>query len=228
MQRRVPFLSGETYHIFNRGAHKQPVFLDEGDLRRFQVMLLLANSRAPVDAGNTLTKYQGRSLIKVYEMENPAERFVDILAYALMPNHFHLALRPRTDDGVSIFMRKLCTGYSMYFNRKHEHSGTLFQGRFKSSHVDMEPYFLWIFSYIHLNPLSIIAPEWEERRIDNVPKAQHFLSEYAYSSYRDYYMELRPEGAILNRETAQELIETKSDVVELLASYGRGNKLYEI
>jgi putative transposase len=226
MERGVALMEGEIYHVFNRGAHKQPIFLVDPDYRRFQVLLRLCNSREKVDAGNTLTKYQGPSLVKLFGLERCKDQLVDILAYALMPNHFHLVLRQRAEGGISQFMRKLCTGYSMYFNLKNGHSGTLFQGRFKSSHVDAAPYLFWIFAYVHLNPIALIAPEWEEKRIDDVLKAQKFLASYPYSSFIDYYAGSRPERSILDHENTRSLIESKKDINSLIASYHRDRVMY--
>src|SRR3989344_2030506 len=93
---------------------------------------------------------------------------VSVLAYCLMPNHFHLVLRQKNQDGITLFMRKLATAYAMYFNTKYDHSGVLFQCRYKSKHVNTDAYLRWIFSYVHLNPLEIIQPEWKERGIIHI------------------------------------------------------------
>jgi len=214
----VPFMEDETYHVFNRGAHKNPIFLEERDFQRFQVLLLLANSTERIDAGNVLNKYQGRSLVKLFEEEGSDERIVDILAYSLLPNHFHLILRQRMPEGISKFMRKLCTGYSMYFNLKYGHSGTLYQGRFKSSHVDTDAHFNWLFAYVHLNPLSLAMPEWKVHGIEDVEVAQHFLDGYPYSSYFDFYVASRPERAILAYEDARHFIDSKNNLIDLAAA----------
>ena len=226
MERREPLLAGETYHIFNRGAHKQPIFLDEVDYRRFQVLLYLANQVCAVDAGNILAKYQGPSLVNLFRLEERDERLVDVYAYSLMPNHFHIVLRQIGDFGISLFMRKLCTGYSMYFNLKHDHSGTLFQGRFKSNHINSDPYFKWLFAYVHLNPISLVEPKWEDRIIRNTFRAQKFLGDYKYSSHFDYYDEERPERAILAYDEALQYIDKKADFEELISSYGQGHVLH--
>ena len=228
MERREPLLAGETYHIFNRGAHKQPIFLDEVDYRRFQVLLYLANQVCAVDAGNILAKYQGPSLVNLFRLEERDERLVDVYAYSLMPNHFHIVLRQIGDFGVSLFMRKLCTGYSMYFNLKHDHSGTLFQGRFKSNHINSDPYFKWIFAYVHLNPVSILEPNWsKEKELENVSQAKEFLNNYRYSSYWDYYVGERSERAILAYEEATNFIDKNEDLIGLIAESKKRTQLYE-
>jgi len=110
------------------------------------------------------------------------ERLVDILAFVLMPNHYHLLLRQRTDNGIAKFMQKLGTGYTMYFNERHERSGALFQGRYKSVHIDNDRQLLYIPHYIHLNPLGLM-----ERGSTSLHKnAETYLWEYKWSSYLDY------------------------------------------
>lgn len=225
-------MEGEVYHIFNRGAHKMPIFLDEGDFRRFQILLLLTNSTKKVDAGNTLAKYQGRSLVDLslvdlFKNDAPEQRLVDVLTYALIPNHFHLVLRQRIGGGITSFMKKLCTGYSMYFNLRHDRSGTLFQGRFKSSHVDTDPYHKWLFAYVHLNPVSVVEPDWKEKGVKNQTKVAEFLREYPYSSYYDYYVHERPERAILAHEEARDFLDTNENLIGLIAESEKGASLYE-
>jgi putative transposase len=226
MERKTPLMSDETYHIFNRGAHKQAIFLGESDFQRFQILLLLMNSSERVDAGNLLAKYQGESLVNLFDNEVPSVALVDVLAYALLPNHFHLVLRQSVDNGISTFMRKLCTGYSMYFNLKNEHSGTLFQGPFRSSHINSAPYFNWLFAYVHLNPVSIAEPEWKEKGIKDTRRAQKFLNGYRWSSYFDYYTAERSERAILAHEEGIQHIEKQRDIQALLVSYGHGRVLH--
>ena len=226
MQRATPLMIDETYHVFNRGAHKQPIFLEDLDYLRFQTLLFLSNSSAPVVVRDVLKRYKGESFVRLFENEKREAPLVDILAYSLMPNHFHLVLRPIVENGVSVFMRKLGTAYSMYFNLQHEHSGTLFQGPFKSSHIDTDPYHTWIFAYAHLSPVSLIAPKWQEHGVENIAAAQHFLANYRYSSYFDYYTAERPERATLAYEEAIHYIDKKDGIESLLADYSRGEALH--
>lgn len=228
MERRTPLFEGETYHVFNRGAHKLPIFMDETDYVRFQILLLLANHSGSIDVGNVLRKYQGPSLVKLFEEERPDQNLVEVLAYSLMPNHFHLVLRQKSLDGISLFMRKLGTAYSMYFNLKHDHSGTLFQGRFKSSHIATDPYFYWIFTYVHLNPITLCEPGWKEKKIVDIGGAKTFLNGYRYSSHYDFYVAERPERNLLAFASALDFIDRKTDIEGLLSDYARGSVLYAV
>ncbi|HUD02775.1 MAG TPA: transposase [Candidatus Paceibacterota bacterium] len=218
MFRKQALVSGETYHIYNRGAHKQRIFTNASDYSRFSLLLHLANSKTAVHLSNLLKEYQGRSSTAIFEDEKIDDRLVEILAYSLMPNHFHLVLRQKEDNGIAIFMKKLATGYSMYFNTKYEHSGTLFQGRFKSSYIDSEEYFRYIFAYVHLNPLEIFQPGWKLEGIKDKNGVRKFLLGYPYSSFADY-----PVGAnnrsnrhILSLENVPDFLKTQNDLEELL------------
>ncbi len=219
-------MEGEVYHIFNRGAHKQPIFLDDADRRRFQIMLYLGNNTGSIDVGNVLAKYQGPSLARIFELGLADQRLVDVLAYSLMPNHFHLVVRQKVMNGITMFMRKLCTGHSMYFNLKHDHSGTLFQGRFKSSHINSDPYFNWIFAYVHLNPISLTYPGWEEKNIDNPERAWNHLTRFYFSSFYDFYSSERPERSILAYDEARAYVDSSDDIEALIRDYSRGRVLF--
>jgi len=103
-----------------------------------------------------------------------------------MPNHFHLLIKENTDNGISMFMKKLCTAYAMYFNKKNERSGILFQGRFKAEIADTDEYLKYLFAYIHLNPVKSIELDWKENGIKNEEHVIKFLNDYQWSSYGFY------------------------------------------
>ena len=226
MLRRVPLITEETYHIYNRGAGKQLIFTTQGDYERFMSLLYLANSDRSINYRNVWSKYKGRSLTDFLREESRVPSLVEVLVYALMPNHFHMVVRQKIDEGVTNFMRKLATGYSMYFNAKYERSGVLFQGRFKSSHIGTEPYFRWIFRYVHLNPLELAEPHWKEGKIRDPSAARKFLSEYRYGSYPDYSVGERPERGILAYDSAPDFLKTENDLEEMLDDYTKGRMLY--
>lgn len=190
------------------------------------MLLYVANSFEPVNLRNIQEKYKGLTFAKLVELESVGHGLVDIMAYCLLTNHFHLVLRQKVERGISIFLQKICTAYSMYFNLKHGHSGTLFQGRFKSSHLDTDPYFKWIFPYVHLNPISLVEPDWQEKGVGDPARAKEFLRNYRYSSYHDYYVGERPERAILAYDEARDLLDKQSDLHKMLAAYRRGRVLY--
>ena len=167
--------------------------------------------------------------MEIFDTDNKrarTQKLVDVLAYALMPNHFHLVLKQKIDDGITKFMRKLATAYSMYFNIKYEHSGVLFQGRFKSSHINSGPYFRYIFSYVHLNPLELVEPDWKDGTIRNEKKARKFLADYRYASYFDYCVGERPERVILAYDDAPDFLKEQNDLEEMINDFSKGRALH--
>ena len=94
-------------------------------------------------------------------------------------------------------MMKLGTAYAMYFNKKYQRTGGLFEDTFKATHVDDDAYFQYLFSYIHLNPIKLIEPKWKEVGIKDLARAKDYLTKYEYSSYRDYTGEARKQQTIL-------------------------------
>jgi putative transposase len=201
--------------VFNRGAHKAPIFKTPEDYERFMLLLYIANDMRAFEFRNAARKYEGRPFSDMFAGEERQKDQVDVLAYALMPNHFHLVLREKSEGGIERFMRKAMTAYSMYFNAKHQHSGVLFQGRFKSSHVADETYFRWIFAYVHLNPIEIVAPDWESGRFGPMGEIRKRMGEYMYSSYPDYQGLQRPHNRILAPDPP-EFLTAQDDVTDML------------
>lgn len=205
MERKINFSIGEYYHIYNRGNDKRDIFLDDSDYLRFLVLLYICNNDKAVHISNFLNHLnQGVTLIELFGV-NKEKTLVDIGAHCLMKNHFHLLIRERIENGITDFMRKLSTAYSMYFNKKKERTGKLFEGVFKAVHIDNDRYLKYLFSYIHLNPLEFYMPNWKEGRINDFSKAREYLSIYKYSSYLDYISDKnRIESVILNKEAFPE------------------------
>lgn len=190
MGRNLNFSENEYYHLYNRAVEKRKIFLDAGDHKRFTALLYTANSSTPVHLSN----YQGVSLLEIPRSENT---IVDIGAWCIMPNHFHLLVKEKQENGISLFMRKLLTGYSMYFNAKHQRKGTLFDRPFRAKHLDTDEYLKYQYAYIHLNPIGIVDAGWKEKKIKNKLVAKKFLYFYQYSSFHDYSGQRRDEGSII-------------------------------
>lgn len=191
---------GEFYHLYNRGNSKQKIFIDDKDRDRFVKLLYLCNSTKNIRFREDIVEKK----IDAWDFKR-GEQIVSIGAWVLMPNHFHLYLTPSPrshlgEGGVSLFMRKLCTGYSMYFNIKHSRTGKLFEGAFKSLQMIRDEQAKYIFSYIHLNPVKLIDPQWKESGLKNNKKTLEFLNKYKWSSYQDYLSKKRPENKILTKK----------------------------
>ncbi|MFH1671718.1 MAG: transposase [Candidatus Portnoybacteria bacterium] len=174
----------EFYHVLNRGVDKRDIFLEERDYFRFVHNLFEFNDQKNI-INNFFYFEKGQETMG---LRNPYKRnlLVDIHAFCLMPNHYHLLLQPKMDNGISLFMRKVNTGYANYFNKKYSRSGALFQGRYKSVLMERDDQFMYIVYYIHLNPLDLKFPEWREGKIKDFKKAMDFLNSYRWSSHLDF------------------------------------------
>jgi len=208
MERKFRFSEGEFYHLYNRGVNKMTVFLDHVDKNRFVKLLFVCNSKKPV----IFKQIQGLPLDKIER----GEIIVDIGAYCLMPNHFHLLIREKIENGITIFMEKLFTAYSMYFNKKNERTGRLFEGIFKAVHLNNNEHLKYLFAYIHLNPIKLIESDWKENGITDKENAKEYLKKYKYSSYLDYIGIHRPEFIILNKEAFPEYFENFKEFEDFL------------
>ena len=175
-------------HVLSRGVDKRKIFLDEQDYFRFVHDLFEFNDQEWVN--NIFYRFQrskqSNDIASHYIEKKPRKLLVDILAFCLMPNHYHLLLTSRIDNGISKFMKKLNMGYAKYFNEKYEREGTLFEGRYKSIPVTREAHFIYIPYYIHLNPLDLNFPEWRNKEIKDYKAAMNFLENYRWSSFPDY------------------------------------------
>ena len=141
-------LAGHYYHVYNRGCNREDIFANDGNY------LFLLRRAKSILANHPLT----------------------VIAYCLMPNHYHFLLRPEEDGALSLFIQRLFNSYTQAFNKQQRRSGTAFEGRAKSVLVDTDEYVLHLCRYIHLNPVKarlVAHPgewpysnymEWVERR----------------------------------------------------------------
>lgn len=172
--RKISFSTDEYYHIYNRGNAKRIIFKDQSDYRRFTQLLFVCNSTKSMNFRDIPKDFEQGHLI------------VAIGAYCLMPNHFHLLIKEIEQGGITKFMQKVSTSYAMYFNKKYDMSGSLFEGKFKAQHANNDRYLRYLYSYIHLNPIKLIEPLWKEKGLKNTSKCFDFLDRYEYSSYGFY------------------------------------------
>ncbi len=179
-QRKVALAFGEYFHVYNRGADKRLIFNDDADYKRFTELLYLSNTERAINIRDIR-----EVTTSIFDFDREVQ-LVYIGAYCLMPNHFHILVTPARENGVQNFMQKLTTGYSMYFNKRYERKGTLFQGRYKSHHADSDIYLKYLYSYIHLNPVKLIQSDWKDVGIRDVEKTKKYLQSFQYSSLPDY------------------------------------------
>lgn len=205
MERKVPFVLGEYYHVFTRGVEKRKIFGNGKDYDRFLGLLYVVNQKSLFHMGNFLAK-KGREVEDVFKEIRDSENLVSVVAYSLMPNHFHLLIKEQVDGGISKFMGKLLTAYVMYFNTKYKRSGPLLVRPFRSVHVSQDIHFQHLLSYIHLNAVDIVEPRWKEKGIINHKNAQKFLDNYEYSSYPEFRGIKRNQSGIVDLLLPEDLI----------------------
>jgi len=187
------YIKDGYYHVYNRGVEKRIIFEDDQDYKVF--LKYLKEILSPPDPDSLKTTFtlggqsyqalrvplknyfglqglsldQGQSFKIVKKFLKNYSQEIDLIAYCLMPNHFHLLLKQRTKTSLEGFMRALMTRYSMYFNKRYDRVGSLFQGRYKAVLIENEAYLVHLSRYIHLNPAEL-----------------HMDLMKAYSSYGEY------------------------------------------
>jgi putative transposase len=167
---RKEYGAGGYYHIYNRGVEKRNIFLDDQDFKVFLGYIKVYLEK------DTL---QGQALQEHVPPSKKLKNYNDqiqLLAYCLMPNHFHFFVKQNTDRGIAEFMQSLVLKYVLYFNKKYKRVGSLFQGRYKSVLVTNDDQYTYITKYIHRNPLDILPARPGLAGLDN----------YKYSSYGNY------------------------------------------
>ena len=178
--RFLPFITGQTYHIFNRSVARLPIFLNASYYSR---MLDVINYYRFDSPDLRFSHYQ-RLPVKqktevMQQLESSHKVLIEISAFCLMPNHIHFLIRQTEENGISLFMRRIQNSYAKYFNTRTKRSGALFQAMFKCVRMESDEQYLHVSRYIHLNPYTSF-----------LVKDIAFLKDYLWSSYASY-METR-------------------------------------
>ena len=202
------FTENSSYHVFNRGVEKREIFLKDEDYRLFQYYLFVY--LRPLE--EVLEKYPDLPLR--LSSKNLSEE-VELLAYCLMPNHFHLLLRQRTRNGISKLLKQATNAYTLYFNEKNNRVGGLMQGSFKAAEIAHDNLFIHLVRYIHLNPVAA--------------KVAKDLNSYPWSSYADYLgEEAAPAARLPDGQGGQaDLPVSKKKVLSLFPSLGAFKGFHE-
>ncbi len=162
-RRHVTFLPGAYYHVYNRGANHQPIFFERENylffLQRVRKYLL----------GERTSNCKNSKVLETLEVCDAIPP-VDVVAYCLMPNHYHLLLALHDVD-LSHRMQLLAISYTKAINNRYERTGALFEGHFHATHIEDNDYLLQLSRYICLNPVLAGLVEQPE--------------EWEFSSYRD-------------------------------------------
>jgi putative transposase len=180
--RLISISVGEYYHVFNRGNNKQLIFLDTRDWARFLFLILYLQS--PIvfqNLGRQISYFVKNRAFNINgddKNEVLKKRYVKLVNFALMPNHFHLILHEFEEGGIAQYMQRVLCAYTKYFNTKYQKSGHLFQGPYKAVHIKNNKQLLYLSTYIHRNPREL--SEWKNK--------EHL---YPWSSYQDLIKENR-------------------------------------
>ena len=209
--RQTEFARDEWYHCYTRSITGQPTFETERDYERFIQALYLCNGTKTLRR-SALYRPSHERLLAL----DRGRALVAIAAYCVMPNHFHLLLREIRDDGISSFMQKVGTSFSMYFNIKRTHVGNVFIKPFRSKHIENDRYLQRVIQYIHLNPAELFERDWKSGRVRNMDLLEKKLRAYRYSSLRDYGGTQRPESRLLDSES-MEIFEKRPPLRAVLA-----------
>ncbi len=210
-RKRPQLVSGEIYHVVIRGVEGRELFIDNRDFYRAVHDLYEFNDSAPAGwefRHSYLKKAGEESRFVKIEANRERDQIVDVLAFCIMPNHVHLLLRQLQADGITKFMRKLGTGYAVYFNNKYERKGVLFQGRFKAIRIKTDAQLRIAFVYIHTNPVALVESGWKEKGIRNQERAIKTSEQYKWSSYSDY-LNVKNFPSVINQDLFRQMMSPK-------------------
>lgn len=212
--RKVILAPQQIYHIFNRGVASLPIFLNFRDHLRFlRLVDYYRFSNTPFSFSQLISLSKEEKEKVIVELKKRNAIHVEILAYCLMPNHFHFLLRQITGKGISIFMKNFQNGYVKYFNIKNERAGPLFQSMFKAVRIETDEQLLHVSRYIHLNPSTAYIVEPEN------------LEDYDWSSLKAYLDEdFNKDNYFINPAVVLDFFKNRRDYLKFTldqASYQR-------
>jgi len=203
--RIVFFAQDQIYHVFNRGVAKQTIFTSTKDYVRFLDLVdyyRFADIPMSFSHLNKLSIEDRRDIINELRQRHPLK--IEILAFCLMPNHFHLLLKQISSNGISAFMSNVQNGYAKYFNIKNDRSGPLFQSMFKAVRVESDEQLLHVSRYIHLNPSTSYLVDGKG------------LLHYRWSSLPCYISEIFGEYSFVQSETILGFMRNKDAYKEFI------------
>lgn len=179
-----PRTVGSIAHVIKRGARGMPIVRDASDRIRFTKSLYFLNDSFSDE--NWTTNLKSRALFERPDHWPEQEPLVHILAWTLMPNHFHLLLKEIRDGGIAKFMQRLCGSMSAAFNAKYSESGSIFQGSYKSRTVDGDTYLRYLAFYIQVKNVLELYPGGLTKASRNFDDAWGWALHYPFSSLGAY------------------------------------------
>lgn len=174
--RRMPLVTGEIYHIFNRSIAREPIFYKSADYRRFLEITDFYRFNNP---GLRFSFYNRLPIIQrndfLASLYHSDDKLLKIFSFSLMPNHFHFLTKQIQEDGIKKFVSQIENSYAKYFDTKYQRTGGLFQTMFKAVRIETDEQLIHVIRYIHLNPLTSFLLKTAEEN-----------EKYPWSSYTDY------------------------------------------
>ena len=212
--RKEKFIPNEYYHVYNRTIMNVPIFKNDQNTKRLKQSMLFANSTISSKIFQFLRDSEKPMEIKFDEatkMLDRGEKLVDILCYAIMPDHYHMLIKEKKDGGIINFVRKCDISITKYINTRDKRRGPIFESLFKSKHVDSNEYLLHLSTYIHLNPLDVISgKEWRSHKLENWSKIRKKITDYPWSSLK-FFINNDPDPIISGEEVVLEQFKNKKD-----------------
>ncbi len=181
--RKIVFRNGEIYHVFNRGLDRRNIFTTTREFERIkQLIKFYRHKKTPSRFSQVMQQPKD---IRKNLLENlyKSEKLVDVLAFCLMPNHFHFLLRQNSENGLTKFVANATNAYTKYFNTRYKRVGPILEGVFKAVLVETDEQLIHLSRYIHLNP--VVSSIIEENQ----------LNKYSWSSYPEY-LSLSEDGIV--------------------------------
>lgn len=201
MQPRAHIYSDEYYHVFNRGNNKQIICFDTRDYIRLLFLIIMCQSPvAFTNMGRQVSyflKHGTFNLTSKEIQEICSTRYVDLVAFVIMPNHFHVLLYAKEEDGITRYMHRIQLAYAKYINTRYDKKGHLFQGPYKAVHISSNAQLLHTSAYIHMNPIEV--------HVVNVA-----LEKFRWSSFQDFAFENRWGDLLIKNHIMEQFSSGKS------------------
>jgi len=203
---------GSYYHIFLRGNNKRDIFHDDKDYIRFIFLLLFSQSPLCIARGNVghyVSQYTRHSVFSIRKKtveDLVKNRYVELVNFTLMPNHFHLTVYEKDENGIARYMQKILNAYTKYYNARYDTTGHLFAGPYQYRRVKDDNHLSYLSAYIHYNQRGI--REWRNK--------EHL---YPWSSFQDYAVKSRW-GDILQNKIIMQKFSNKKDYKEFVIKSG--------
>lgn len=210
MKRKGLIYPEEYYHIFNRSNDREVIFHDTFDYARMLFLILHCQSEVTFMNLGRQTSYYVRHRMfniqkNVYD-DVITNRYIELVSFALMPNHFHLIVYEKEENGIARYLQRIQNAYTKYINAKYDKQGHLFQGPYKAVHVSSNAQLLHTSAYVHMNPIEIL----------NVSTP---ICSFEWSSFQDYAFENRW-NALLSNEVILKQFLSNHDYLEYVNQSG--------